>query len=255
MLKLTFLGTGTSQGVPMIGCECIVCRSDDKHDKRLRSSVMIESDTARIVIDAGPDFRYQMLRENVKSLDAILLTHEHKDHIAGLDDVRAFNYLDGKCIPIYCTARVAGVVMKDYDYAFSEYKYPGVPEMELRVIDTNEGFVAGGLTVIPVNGMHYRLPVVGYRIGDIGYITDSNYIENSEIEKLYGVKVFIVNALRYDKHLSHFTVEEAIAISRKVGAERTYFTHMSHQIGLHEKIRYTLPEGMAFAYDCLGVEV
>lgn len=255
MLKLTFLGTGTSQGVPMIGCDCKVCRSKNKHDKRLRSSVMIESQSSRVVIDAGPDFRYQMLRAGVKHLDAILLTHEHKDHIAGLDDVRAFNYFDGCGIPIYCMARVAAVVMKDFDYAFAEHKYPGVPEMDLRIISTDEGFEVGDLKVMPINGLHHRMPVVGYRIGKIGYITDFNYIEDVEIEKLKGVGVFVINALRHEKHLSHFTVEEAVEVSRAVGAERTYFTHMSHQIGLYSEIKNSLPEGIEFAYDNLCVEL
>ncbi len=254
MIRLTFLGTGTSQGVPMIACDCAVCRSTDPRDKRLRSSVMIESDNVRIVIDAGPDFRYQMLRAKVHTLDAILLTHEHKDHIAGIDDVRAFNYFESKAVPIYATARVQQSVRKDFDYAFSDHPYPGVPEIELREVVPGRPFRIGDLEITPVPGRHYRLPVMGYRIGDIAYLTDFNFISDTEIERLKGLKLLVINALRHEKHLSHFCVPEAVEVSRKIGAAQTLFTHMSHQIGLYADICHELPDNIEYAYDGLSVE-
>ena len=285
MLRLTFLGTGTSQGVPMIGCDCEVCRSRDHHDKRLRSSVMIERFDAtppvhviipeaathpatahgafdrpvgadgRIVIDAGPDFRYQMLREGVHTLDAILLTHEHKDHVGGIDDVRAFNYFQGRAIPIYATERVGNVVRKDFDYAFSADRYPGAPEIDLRTIRPEVPFDVAGFHVVPVTGRHYILPVTGYRIGPLAYLTDFNSIEESELRKLEGIDTLVINALRYTKHISHFTVEEAIAVSRRIAPRRTYLTHMSHQIGPYEKVHGTLPEGIELAWDGLKIDI
>ena len=263
MLRLAFLGTGTSQGVPMIGCDCEVCRSEDRRDKRLRSSAMVEffsenhnaGPETRIIIDAGPDFRYQMLRENIKWIDAILLTHEHKDHIAGLDDVRAFNYFQQKAIPVYASERTAGIVEKDFDYAFEERKYPGAPEIDLRLINPDLPFEVGGLTVTPINGLHYRLPVMGFRIGRLAYLTDFNSIPETEIKKLRGIEILVINALRYEKHISHYTVEEAIETGRLIGARETYFTHMSHQIGLYHDIEGTLPDGFSFAYDGLQKEI
>lgn len=281
MLRLTFLGTGTSQGVPMIGCNCEVCRSNNSRDRRLRSSVMIErfetspeerieklplapshamydhpiGADARIIIDAGPDFRYQMLREGVKTLDAILLTHEHKDHIAGIDDVRAFNYFEGRAIPIYATERVGNALKKDFDYAFSIDRYPGAPEIDLHTITPGVPFEAAGFHIVPVSGLHLRLPVTGYRIGPVAYLTDFNSIDDSEAAKLKGVEVLVVNALRYEKHISHFNVAEAINLSRRVGAQKTYLTHMSHQIGLYEKACYNLPSGVEFAWDGLKIDI
>lgn len=262
MLRLTFLGTGTSQGVPMIGCDCEVCRSGDPHDKRLRSSVMVEhfapgaaeADT-RIIIDAGPDFRYQMLRENVKTADAILLTHEHKDHIAGIDDVRGFNYFRQGAFPIYASERVAAVVRKDFDYAFAEDKYPGAPDIELKIVDPGRTFEINGLAVTPILGFHHRLPVTGYRIGMLAYLTDFNHIPEPEMRKLKGVEVFVVNALRHEEHISHYNVAEATEVCRRIGAERSYFTHMSHQIGRYRDIKDTLPPGMEYAWDGLKVEI
>lgn len=282
MLRLTFLGTGTSQGVPMIGCTCIVCRSHDVRDKRLRSSVMIErfdsrpeeraadmipaepclgmysksvGADARIVIDAGPDFRTQMLREDVRTLDAILLTHEHKDHMGGIDDVRAFNYFQGGAVPIYATTRVGNAVRKDFDYAFSEHRYPGAPEIDLRTIEPDVPFDVAGFHIEPISGLHGKLPVTGYRIGRLAYLTDFNHIDDAQLARLQGLNTLVINALRYEKHLSHFTVDEAIAISRIVKPRRTYLTHMSHQIGLYADKCSTLPSDITFAWDGMKVDI
>ena len=242
----------------MIGCNCRVCSSSDQRDKRLRTSAMVDDGTTRIVIDCGPDFRYQMLREGVKDIDAILLTHQHTDHIIGLDDVRAFNYFCAKDIPVYATEQVQKVVRKDFDYAFAEHRYPGVPEMSLHTIGT-EPFEVGTLRITPIYGLHYRLPVVGFRIatkcsaecGQVVYLTDFNHINQSEIEKIKGVEVFVVNALRHEKHISHFSLPEALEVAAKVGAQQTWLTHMSHQIGLHAEEEAKLPEGVHIAFDGL----
>lgn len=254
MTKITFLGTGTSQGVPVIACGCRTCSSEDSRDKRLRTSALIEHQGVRILIDAGPDFRQQMLRENVQMLDGILLTHEHKDHIAGIDDVRAFNGVSRKAVDIYAERRVQRIVRKDFDYAFEEDKYPGVPSINLVTIGDKKPFGVCGVEVVPIRGLHYRLPVLGFRIGGIGYLTDFNHIDQSEIDKLRGVEVVVINALREEEHLSHFTLSEALEVSKRIGAERTYFTHISHQMGLHKEKQEQLPHNHWFAYDGLVVE-
>lgn len=254
MLKLTFLGTGTSQGVPMIGCDCKVCRSEDRRDRRLRSAVMVEDSATRVVIDSGPDFRYQMLREGVKAIDAILLTHQHTDHIIGLDDVRAFNYFCRKSIEVYATEAVQEVVRKNFDYAFMEKPYPGAPQITLCTI-AKEPFSVGTLDIVPISGKHFTLPVTGFRIGGIAYLTDFNHISDEELAKLEGVEVLIINALRHTRHLSHFSLPEAQDIARRVGAPKTYFTHISHQLGLHAEEEQLLPEGMSLAYDTLTIEI
>lgn len=254
MTKLTFLGTGTSQGVPMISCGCWVCTSEDSRDKRLRTSVMVEQQGVRVIIDAGPDFRQQMLREKVMGIDAILLTHEHKDHIGGLDDVRAFNYTQSKEIDIYATERVQKTIRKDFDYAFAEQKYPGVPEMNLVTIDSETPFCVGAMEVIPVLGKHYKMPVLGFRIGNIAYLTDFNDIDEHEIEKIRGVEILVVNALRREHHISHYTLDQALHLRYLVSPTHTYFTHMSHQIGRHTQIERELPENTHFAYDGLVIE-
>ena len=238
----------------MIGCNCKVCSSSDMRDKRLRTSAMIEDEHTRIIIDAGPDFRYQMLRADVRDIDAILLTHQHTDHIMGLDDVRAFNYFCRKSIPVWATEGVQRVVRKNFDYAFSEPRYPGAPEITLNTIG-REPFRIGTLDITPIHGFHLSLPVVGFRVGDVAYLTDFNRISDSEVEKLKGLKIFVVNALRHQRHLSHFSLSGAMELARKVGAEQTYFTHMSHQIGLHADQDALLPAGFNFAYDGLIVEV
>lgn len=238
----------------MIGCDCEVCRSDNPKDKRLRSSVMVEVGGVCIVIDAGPDFRYQMLRAGVKDLSAILLTHQHTDHIIGLDDVRAFNYFCQKSVDIYATEAVEGAVRRVFDYAFAEKPYPGAPQMTLHTIG-REPFEVEGVTITPICGKHFTLPVTGYRIGTVAYLTDFNHIEDDELEKLRGLDVLVINALRHSRHISHFSLPDATMIAEKVGAKRTYFTHISHQMGLHATEEPLLPEGMHFAYDTLTIEI
>jgi Metal-dependent hydrolases of the beta-lactamase superfamily I len=253
-LKVTFLGTGTSQGVPVIACPCAVCHSSDEMDKRLRSSVMIEVEGRNIVIDSGPDFRQQMLRANVLHLDAILFTHEHKDHIAGLDDVRAYNYVQKQPTDVYAEERVQWAIKQEFSYVFAENKYPGVPEVNLHSID-NHTFCIKGVTIIPVRAMHFRLPLLGYRIGDFAYITDANHIAKQELEKLVGVKCLVLNALRKEKHISHFSLKEAIQIIDEIKPEQAYLTHISHQMGFHREVEVELPENIHFAYDGLVLEM
>ena len=250
-MKITFLGTGTSQGVPVIACDCDTCISSDLHDKRLRTSVLLETDDATVVIDAGPDFRQQMLSEHVSRLDAILLTHEHKDHIAGLDDVRAFNYKSQDAIDIYCEERVQKVVKKEYSYVFSEYQYPGIPKMRLNPLP-EQGFNVKKMQILPVRVFHYRLPVYGFRIGNFAYITDANYVPEESKEKLYGVKYMVINALRKEKHISHFSLREAIDLIREISPKKAFITHISHQMGLHNEVSKELPPEIMLAFDGLS---
>lgn len=249
-VKITFLGTGTSQGVPVIACECKTCSSADAHDKRLRTSLLLEDEGVTLLFDAGPDFRQQMLREKVTKLDAIFLTHEHKDHIAGLDDVRAFNYKSQSAIDIYCEPRVQKAVREEYSYVFSEIQYPGIPRM--RLIDIPEhGLSVKGVHVLPVRAFHYHLPVFGFRIKDFAYITDANYIPEESKEKLVGVKYMVINALRKEKHISHFSLREALDVIREISPKKAFITHISHQMGLHEIVSGELPQGTILAYDGL----
>jgi len=253
-VTITFLGTGTSQGVPVIACNCEVCTSPDPHDKRLRSSIMIEDNGQVIVIDSGPDFRYQMLRAKVKHLDAIVFTHEHKDHIAGMDDIRAFNYRQEAAIDIYATTRVQEALKREFAYVFAEMKYPGIPEVKLNTIDLKP-FMIGNIKFIPIEVMHYKLPVLGFRIGDFTYITDAKTISEPEKQKIKGTKTLVINALQIEKHISHFTFVEAIAFAKEIGAEKTYFTHISHRLGRHQSILGLLPKNITLAYDGLVLEV
>ena len=255
MIRLTFLGTGTSQGVPVISCGCWVCRSGDSRDKRLRTSALVETGRTTLLIDAGPDFRQQMLRESVGKLDGILLTHEHKDHIAGLDDVRAFNYVTGKPVDIYAEERVQRRVKQDFDYAFSENPYPGVPEIRLHTILPDAPFRIGDAEIVPIRGIHYKLPVFGFRIGRLAYLTDMNRIDDRELKKIEGVDTLVINALRKEHHLSHFTLDEALHICYRVSPRAAYLTHISHQMGRHATEERALPEGVHFAYDGLTVEI
>lgn len=247
-IKITLLGTGTSQGVPVIACECKVCRSLSPRDHRLRCSVLIESPHTTIVIDAGPDFRQQMLRHNVKKLDAVVFTHEHKDHIAGLDDVRAFNFIQSSAIDIYGRSNVLDALRTEFHYAFSEEKYPGVPVLNLIEIQ-NKHFTVGDLVLTPIEAKHYKLPVYGFRIHDFTYITDANFIDPLELQKIKGSKTFILNALRIQKHISHYNLEEAIEVAKEVSAKETYFTHISHLMGLYAEVDPTLPDGIKLAFD------
>lgn len=259
-MKLTFLGTGTSQGVPVIGCRCAVCRSEDPRDKRLRTSAMVEWRGVRLVIDAGPDFRYQLLRTGVSHLDGILLTHEHKDHIGGLDDVRALNFVDYPraihSMDIYATRRTIQAVRKDYDYAFATDRYRGVPEMRLCEIDPHTAFRVGAAEIVPIAGHHSdRFEVTGFRFGRLAYLTDFKQIEAAEIEKLRGVEVLVVNALRFAPHDSHWNVEEALSVVEQIRPKQTYLTHMSHEMGLYAASKEQLPEDVMLAYDGLEIEL
>jgi phosphoribosyl 1,2-cyclic phosphate phosphodiesterase len=250
-VKITFLGTGTSQGVPVIACDCSTCHSSENRDKRLRTSLLLETDDTTLLFDAGPDFRQQMLRENVTKLDSILLTHEHKDHIAGLDDVRAFNYKSQDAIDIYAEERVQKALRKEYSYVFSEYQYPGIPRMRLNPVH-DHSMIVHGVKVDPVRVFHYRLPVYGYRVGNFAYITDANYVPEDSKEKLFGVKYLVINALRKEKHISHFSLREAVDFIREISPKKAFITHISHQMGLHSDVEKELPAGIFLAYDGLN---
>lgn len=253
-MKLTFLGTGTSTGVPELGCKCEVCTSADPRDARLRCSALLETDGTTILIDCGPDFRAQMLRADVAHLDALLVTHKHYDHIAGIDDLRP--YASQRTFPIYANDETAQQIRSVFPYCFGEVKYPGVPNIELHSIENMQPFVIGDVEIEPIRVFHAALPIVGYRFGKLAYITDMSRIEPAELEKLKGVEVLVINALRYSKpHRSHQTVLEALRVVEYIAPRETYFTHMMHHIGLHAKIEKCLPVGVYFAYDGLVVEI
>lgn len=252
-MKITFLGSGTSQGIPVIACNCDVCLSENEKDKRLRVSVLIEHQDKTIVIDTGPDFRQQMLRENVQKLDAVVFTHEHKDHIAGLDDVRAFNFKQQKDMDIYASTHVQNALRREFHYAFDEYKYPGVPELKLHTV-TDDVFQVEDIPFIPINVKHYKLPVKGYRIGNFTYITDANKIEDKELEKIKGSEIIVLNALRKEPHISHFTLDEAIELLTKLKPKKAYLTHISHLMGKHDDVAKELPNFIEIAYDGLVIE-
>jgi phosphoribosyl 1,2-cyclic phosphate phosphodiesterase len=253
-LTITFLGTGTSSGIPMIGCDCEVCTSTDPKDKRLRCSLLVQSPATTLVIDAGPDFRYQMLRAGVKKLDAILVTHPHKDHIAGLDDIRAYNFFYKTPMPVYANSLTEEALRRDYYYAFSDTKYPGVPEIDLNTI-TLDSFWVGDILITPILVWHLKMPVYGFRFGDFTYITDANKIDDAEKEKIRGSKMLVLNALRKEKHISHFTLQEAIHVTQELAVPKAYFIHVSHQLGTHKVVNKQLPAGMELAFDGLQVQL
>ncbi|PCH67481.1 MAG: hypothetical protein COC01_05690 [Bacteroidetes bacterium] len=253
-MRVTFLGTGTSQGIPVIACDCEVCQSTDPLDKRTRSSIMVETDGNVFVVDSGPDFRQQMLRENVKNIDAIIYTHEHKDHTAGLDDVRAFNFILKKEIEIYGPQRVLDALKQQYPYIYDNPDYPGLPKININKIENKE-FVINGTLIIPIEVLHYKLPVLGFRFGDFSYITDANFIAEDEKEKIKGSKVIVLNALRKKEHISHFTLQEAVDLMNELNPEEGYLIHMSHQIGTHQEIENELPDNIHLSYDGLQVKL
>lgn len=252
-MKLTFLGTGTSVGVPTIGCTCRVCSSTDPHDKRLRASVLVESGDTRVLVDCGPDFRQQMLGREFKKIDAVLLTHEHYDHVGGIDDLRPFCTFGE--VDVYADGNTVGDLRRRIPYCFGESKYPGVPKINLSVVEPHRQFSIGSIDVLPIQVMHGKLPILGYRFGDLVYITDMKTIRKEEMEYLKGVKILIVNALRFSpEHHSHMTVNEAMEFIRMVSPQKTYFTHMGHDIGLHEEVNRQLPDDMDLAYDGQMIE-
>lgn len=253
-MLITFLGTGTSQGVPVVACQCAICHSTDERDKRLRSSVMIEENSRLIIIDAGPDFRQQLLRENVCQLDGILITHEHKDHIGGLDDVRSFNFIQKKAVEVYARQSIHTVVLREFDYAFKEDKYPGAPNIRLHEV-VDDPFEIGGISVIPVEAKHNELPVFGYRIGDFSYLTDMSQITEKEIQKLKGSKVVVLAALRKKVHPSHMNLAQALELIEKISPEKAYLTHISHLMGFHAEVENELPENVRLAYDGLKITI
>ena len=253
-MKVTFLGTGTSQGVPVIACPCDVCTSNDTRDKRLRSSIMVQDEDTLIVIDSGPDFRQQLLREKVTRLDGLLFTHEHKDHIAGMDDIRAFNYIGQKPVDIYATQQVQAAIQREFHYAFDAIKYPGVPELNLHTI-YNKKFKIGTIELLPILVKHFMMDVFGFRIQDFTYITDAKTIAEDEMEKIKGTRILVLNALRRQAHVSHFTLAEALNIIKIIKPEKAYLTHISHQLGRHSTVNLELPEGVECAYDGLEIEI
>jgi phosphoribosyl 1,2-cyclic phosphate phosphodiesterase len=253
--RATFLGTGTSMGVPVIGCKCDVCQSANPKDKRLRTSLLLEYNGETIVFDSGPDFRYQMLRSGVENLSGLVFTHEHKDHVAGMDDVRAFNFIQKQAVTIYAHTRVEQALRNEFHYAFAAIKYPGVPEIKFESITKDERFEIGGKKITPIEVLHHKLPVLGFRIDDFTYITDANYISTEEKKKIRGSKILVLNALRKESHISHFTLQQAIDLAIELEVEQAYFTHISHQLGAHELVSKQIPKNMFLAYDGLQIDI
>jgi phosphoribosyl 1,2-cyclic phosphate phosphodiesterase len=253
-LRITFLGTGTSGGVPMIGCSCYVCISSNEKDKRLRSSILVQSATTTLVVDTTPDFRTQMLRANVKKLDAVIFTHPHKDHVAGLDDIKAYNFFQHKSMDVYANSLTQETLRREFPYIFTEAKYPGLPSVDLHTI-SDKTFMVGDIPVTPILVYHFKMPVLGFRFGDFTYITDANRIDEKEKEKIKGCKILVLNALRKKEHISHFSLQEAIDIVKELKVPDAYFTHISHQLGIHTAINQELPSNIQLAWDGLTLEV
>ncbi|MFO7997408.1 MAG: MBL fold metallo-hydrolase [Bacteroidales bacterium] len=249
-MEVTILGTGTSQGVPVIACECAVCRSDDPKDKRLRTAAMISQGSTVVAIDAGPDFRQQMIGQQVKHLDAVLITHGHKDHTGGLDDVRAFNWVQKKHMDIYARHTAQDAIKREFPYAFGESKYPGAPDINLHSIP-NETFQIGLLSFTPIEAMHQEMPVVGFRSGSFSYLTDASEIQQEELDKMKGSRIVVINALRQEQHHSHFSLDQAVELLQYLRPEKGYLTHISHQMGLQKDIQRKLPENIFLAWDGL----
>ena len=249
---VTFLGTGTSQGIPVIACDCEVCQSLDYRDKRLRTSAHIDVNGKSLVIDTGPDFRQQMLLAKVNKLDAVLFTHEHKDHTAGMDDIRSFNFKQQKNMPVYARQQVIDQLKQEFAYIFSNKKYPGIPQVTLHEI-TNKPFEVEGIKVTPIDTLHYKLPVFGFRIDDFVYITDTNFINKTELAKMLNAKVLVINALHHSSHISHYNLQKALNVIDEVKPKQAYLVHMSHRMGLHRNVTDLLPENVSFAYDGLKV--
>lgn len=251
--NVVILGSGTSQGVPVIACDCLVCQSEDPKDKRTRASILIQVGNENYVIDAGPDFRFQMLREKVKSLRGVIFTHEHKDHVAGLDDVRAFNYIESRPMEVFCTERVENALRREFHYIFSADRYPGIPKIELFRFDQEEIKLRNNLTLIPIDVLHYKMPVKGFRFGDFTYITDAKKIKNLEIAKIMNSETLVINTLHRSEHLSHFNLEEALEVINLVKPKKAYLTHISHLFGKHSEVEVELPENVFLAYDGLNL--
>ncbi len=255
-MTLTFLGTGTSQGVPVIACKCAVCTSHDPHDRHLRTSALITTDRGEnILIDIGPDFREQMLRHDVSHLDGILITHAHRDHVGGLDDIRSFNYVQHKKMDIYCNCEARIAIERDYRYVFLPHEFPGLPEAELHELDGDHTFIVGHTEVMPVKAMHKDLPILGFRIGQLAYITDANFIAPKEIDKLKGVDVLVINSLRKEKHFSHYCLPEALEVIKAIAPREAYLTHVSHEMGLYAEVNASLPPHVQLAYDGLTLNI
>jgi phosphoribosyl 1,2-cyclic phosphate phosphodiesterase len=254
-MKITFLGTGTSQGVPVIACSCRICSSSDLKDKRYRSSVLIEFDNKALVIDTGPDFRSQMLANHVQRLDAVLFTHEHKDHVAGLDDIRPFNFKQQAPISVYASDRVEQAIKREFHYIFAEKKYPGIPEITLHKIDLEPFTLFENIQIIPIEVKHYLMPVLGFRINNFTYITDAKTIAEKEIEKIKGTEVLVINALRIESHPAHFNLDEALQFIDIIKPKMAFLTHISHLFGTHKEIEQMLPKNVYVSYDGLQFDI
>ena len=261
VMKVTFLGTGTSQGVPVIGCKCLVCSSANPQDKRLRTSALVQAAGQNIVIDSGPDFRQQMLTAQLDRLDGLVFTHAHKDHIAGLDDIRGFNFVQREAINVYCTNAVEQQMRTEFAYIFADVKYPGVPELNMHTIHNDADFEIGKVAITPIEVMHYKLPVLGFKFTEPAnantfvYITDANFISSTEMDKIKGCHTLVLNALRHEKHISHYTLQEALDVIAQLKPQRAYLTHISHQLGVQTEVEATLPPNVFLAYDGLTIEL